>query len=242
MRLRRMTDDGICVFAEFLASLNTEDPLDLPDDIHTDLALSSEHEAILNVKQTRFERRFDIAKYFTEDLALGNVQGIDRDVGLWAWLSLLMFHSLCPRGRDRRQRPGEVARWILKREGWRFYRHLLAGPFYVYQAHRDDPERAIALLCGPAHMVSDVYLEIADSQALVTSKGVVQAVKRLYYDSTRRAIRKRVSRDYPGGVRRFAAIMHQLDATWDLQSLSADDIIEMLPPEFDHFKAHAQPA
>jgi hypothetical protein len=118
----------------------------------------------------------------------------------------------------------------------RYYRHLLAGPYRVFKAHRDDPNRTLALLCGPLHQISDVYLELAQRQELVTNPAVVAAATTLYYDPKKGGLKRSGSKGAPGTIRRFAEVLMQLDVTWDLYSMTAEELIGMLPPEFDRFR------
>jgi hypothetical protein len=72
---------------------------------------------------------------------------VDRDV--WCWLAAALFEKNCPAGHGRWQ-PGERARWVLESNDYRrYYRHLLAGPYMISRAHRDDPARALGLLANP---------------------------------------------------------------------------------------------
>jgi hypothetical protein len=82
-----------------------------------------------------------------------------------------------------------------------------------------------------------VYLELAKRQELITNPAVVSAATRLYYDPSKGRLKRSGARGAPGTVRRFAEILTQLDVVWDLYSMSAEELIAMLPPEFDRFRA-----
>ena len=49
------------------------------------------------------------------------------------------------------------------------------------------------------------------------------------------AIARTWSAKSPGSPRRFADVLSQLDLTWDLHSLSVEQLLELLPSEFDEF-------
>jgi hypothetical protein len=160
---------------------------------------------------------------------------IESDQGLWTWLSLFYFDELYPPAARVRRKPGERARWILNTSGRRYYRHLLAGPFLIYKSHRDNPDRAMVLLCGPLADPGEIVAQIASRQEIVTNRGLMEAAKMLYYDSSNRKPKRGAASKTKGAARRFADVMNQFDVTWDLYSLEAADVIRLLPDEFSRF-------
>ena len=73
------------------------------------------------------------------------------------------------------RKPGALARHIPEPGNFqRYYRHLLAGPYRIYRAHRDDPQRALALLCQPLDSPGDVVEQLASRQELVTNRGIME--------------------------------------------------------------------
>lgn len=237
MRLRRLNPRGIEKLSAYLDSLKTESPEPHPewlleDPEHTEPAGSSPE-----VDRRQFANRLEAGAYLYEVLTANDVPGSETDQGLWAWLALFYFEQLCPPDRSGRVHPGERARWIPDFGNFRRrYQHLLAGPFQVYRAHRDDPTRTLALLCGSLHQVSDTYLELAKRQELITNPAVVAAATKLYYDLKKGRLKRSGARGAPGTIRRFAEVLMQLDVAWDLYSMSAAELIEMLPAEFDRFR------
>lgn len=240
MNLRRLDDRGIDRFTDFLQSLKTDAPLPYPSALLTDPEATREVYPSITVDHRTFGNRFRVAEYLFGLFRDAGLTDVERDPGLWAWLSLFYFEELCPASRSGRRKPGEHARWILNPSGRRYYRHLLAGPFFVYRFHSDMPQRAIALLCGPLDEASDVYLELADSQQLVTNRAVIEAASRLYYDPPKGKLRRGTARAKPGGARRLAETLFQFDCTWDLYSMTAEDLLSLLPREFDKFKLAAE--
>ena len=236
MSVRRLNDQGIERFTAFLDSLSGDAPMPYPSALLTDPDGTVEIQPTIEVEQRAFGSRYAAAEYLYNVFKDSNLTDIERDRGLWAWLSLFYFEQLCPLNARGQRKPGERARWILNTSGRRYYRHLLAGPFFVFRQHSDNPYRTLALLCGPLHQMSDVYLEIADSQQLVTNPAIIEAATWMYYDSEKGRLKRGTARDKPGGARRMGEVLSQFDCTWDLYSVSAEDVFALLPPEFDRFK------
>jgi hypothetical protein len=93
------------------------------------------------------------------------------------------------------------------------------------------------VLCGPLHQPGDIVEQIASRQEIITNRGIMQAASSLYYDSSSiKPRRGAATKDGKGTVRRFTDILNQFDVTWDLYSLEASDVIQMLPDEFSRFR------
>jgi hypothetical protein len=136
LRLRRLTAEGVARMSAFLDSLTTSTPEAPPYEILTDPAMSEPVPGDIEIEQRAFGCRLDVARYLDERFGDTETRGLERDRGVWSWLALLFFESLCPVGRDGRRKPGARARWIPEISNFqRYYRHLLGGPYLIYRAH-----------------------------------------------------------------------------------------------------------
>ena len=240
MKLRRLNASGIERMSAFLDSLTTPAPQEPPYGILEDAATSEALAADIEVEKKDFSSRLEVARYLDERFGDAETRGIERDHGVWAWLALLFFDTLCPPTPSGVRKPGARARWIPEVNNFRrYYRHLLAGPYLIYRAHRDDPERAMILLCSPISTMGDIVEQVASRQELVTNRAVVGTATKLYYDAAKKAPRRGAGGKGPGSPRRLADILNQLDLTWDLYAISEDDLVARLPSEFDRFKSAA---
>lgn len=240
MLVRELNDKGTQRFLEFLASLRSDAPQGRPVEILTDSRTSQELSRELKVEDRTFASRFEAAQYFDERFQTSNIVGAETNRGLWAWLSLFYFDQLCPPDGHGRRKPGEAARWIPEIKNYRrYYRHLLAGPYRIYRAHRDHPERALALLYNPLDKPGDIVEQLASRQEFVTNNAVVEAATMLYIDPISKKARRGAGGKGPGSPRRLADLLNQLDVTWDLYAMSAHDLLEILPAEFNRFKKAA---
>jgi hypothetical protein len=94
------------------------------------------------------------------------------------------------------------------------------------------------LLGGPLHGPGEIVEQLAAYQELVTNKAVVESATRLYYDSSRenRHFKVGAAGKGAGSARRYVDVLMQFDLTWDLYSMTTDEILAMLPDEFDRFR------
>jgi hypothetical protein len=236
MRLARLNSNGIQRFGEYL-DLATGEPARLPP---SELLSSADHvdivEPVVSIDRLTFDTRFSMARQLDSVFESGGLRAIERDRGLWTWLTLLHFDSVCPPRRDGSRKLRERAAYIPETDNFqRYYRHLMLGPWLIYRANRDNPSRAMALLCKPPHIIDDVVGQIAARQEYVTNPGIVELATKLYFDPATAALKKGAGGKGGGSPRRLADLLSQLDVTWDLYGMNAEEFLSVLPGEFDRF-------
>jgi hypothetical protein len=233
---RRLNEAGIQALEQYLADVAADPSKPVPTPLLTDPGTSEPLPVQLEVQEKQFASRLDAAAYLYDRLGKAEAAGLDREPGIWAWLALFYFDQLCPL-RDGMRIPGALARWIPSGHAWRYYRHLLAGPYLIYKAFRDDPSQAAILLAGRVEAPGEIVEQLASRQEIIQNKALVEAATKLYLNkSTGKAKRGVTNKDQPGTVRRFADLINQLDINWDLFSMDADHLLNRLPAEFDAFK------
>ena len=118
------------------------------------------------------------------------------------------------------------------------HRHLLAGPYLVYSLYGLGEDLSRLLLWTPLHVESQFHNELAGRQTLITNKGLLHAADKLYFDKSDNKPKRGalMEKNSPGTLLRFINIVQQLDLTYDLYSMSGEEILALLPPEFDKWK------
>lgn len=236
--VRRFNDRGLQAFSDFVEQLTVDSSIRVPTSYLHDERLS-EPIAELSGKRLepqRFKTRFEAAKYLHE--LPNGMPTAATDAGLWSWLTLFYFDSVCPADPKTGERGPhrDRSRYILKGDFRHYYRHLLAGPYRIYCVTAQCPERAMVVVCQPLHEPGDIVEQLASRQEFITNMGILELATRLYYDSRKNKIKKGASsRDGPGGIRHFIRLLNQLDLTWDLYSLSAAELQQLLPDGFSRF-------
>lgn len=237
MDVRRLTDRGVEAFRNYLSDLRRDPSLAPPRPLLTDPATAT---AVGGgrVEEREFQTRLDLAQYLDSALAGIESEAMEADVHLWSWLSIFFFDQVCPAGKDGARRPGRDYRHILE-PGYPYgHRHLLAGAYLVYSVYGLDEGPAGLLLGTPPGVESKIYHELAVRLNLITNQGVMEAAFRLYHDpeTARPKHGAEGRRDVPGSLHRFIAVVQQLDVTYDLYSMSGEEILGLLPAEFDAWR------
>lgn len=235
MVLRKLNDNGVAVLLQHLATLESAPDTALPAGLLTENATSEALSVQIEVEPKAFPSRMAAAEYIFGILGVPEAVGLDRQPKVWAWLAAFYVDQLCPKRKDGTRRPGEQARWIPSGHAFRYYRHLLAGPYLIYRAFRDQPERARIVLCGSVDAPGDFVEQLASRQDFVQNKAVIGAATTLYINETTGKPKRGAAptQRKAGTLRRFVDVINQLDPTWDLYSIGVDELIHKLPGEFN---------
>lgn len=189
--LRRLNENGIARFTGFLDSLTGDVPMPYPSALLTDPDATEEIQPTIGVEQRVFESRYAAAEYLYNVFKDSNLADIERDRGLWAWLSLLYFEQLCPLNARGQRKPGERARWIPDFSWRKYYRHPLLQPYRLYKSYSDDPSPIRFLLQKPLSVLGDFAEQVFSRQEIITNPALLGAVKNLYYDNSNGREKKR---------------------------------------------------
>jgi hypothetical protein len=237
MEVRRLTDRGIEEFRKYLERLRAGSISGPPKELLTDSNSSEPVPGDARVEQRTFETRLDAARYLDHALSDLEVDGIEADVGLWSWLSLFYFDQVCPPAGDGSRKPGRDYRHIPE-PGYRHgHRHLLGGAYLVYTIYGWGEEFGKFMLSTPLPIESKLHHELATRQSFVTNRGILESVRSLYFDEkTEKPKRGLLAKSSPGTLYRFVAVVQQLDLTYDLYSMTGEEVLALLPSEFDRWR------
>ena len=233
--LRILNENGLQTFKLYLADLREASTGQPPWEILTDSEYSGRLRGELEVERRVFKDKLEMAKYLHEKFSTLPASQIESNIGLWSWLSLFYFDQVCPMNNSGKRIPGQDSRHILDPEFRRYYRHLLYGPYNIYRLHG---EWAPLLLYGPLDKTSKYYEELSSRQGFVTNQGVIEAANMLYFDS--RLGRPKygpggITRK-PGTLLRYIDVVQQLDLTYDLYNMQGEEVLSLLPSEFDEWR------
>jgi hypothetical protein len=230
--VKSLNEAGMGAFREYLGRLRENPAEDIPYEFLNQTEYVSEIRGYAEVDTCYLLGTRWAAGQFLVEL-LRDVDGHEySNSGLWAWLSLAFFGQLCPIYAQGKNTVGEEACYIPSTDYKNYYRHKLLGPFNLYRRHGIY---ASALLTNPVHTVGDVNETIASRQEFVQNHEMMKVVHRLYYDEEKKSFKRGTTtkEGRRGSAHRLWAIKEQLDLTYDFFSMACDDILRLLPEEFD---------
>lgn len=232
MNVRSLRDRGIHAFADYLRELRKVGETPVPRNLLTGEQSSEALSRAAPIRNVEFADAMAAARYLNDVLASLSEDDLQSS-GVWTWLALFYFDQLCPANQNGLRKPKADERYILSQDGRKRYRHLLEGPYRMVRMHGD---RARVMLRHPVHIHSDLSEQLSSRQEIATNAALIEAADILYYDvDADRPKRGVTDRDRGGTVRRLVAVSQQFDRTYDIYSLSGEELVGLLPEEFQRW-------
>lgn len=236
--IRIFNTQGIEQFRVALRQIKDGETNKLPENLLFDPNLSSIPSKNIKVAFHKFTTTLEMVEYIHPLIVALPLSDKFFNPGLWAWLAAFYFDVICPL-EDNKRKVGEEARYIfpVNRDFREFYRHLIASPLRIYDTY--GKQLTLLLLYTEPHKRSEFLREIMGVQELAMNQGVMEAIHIIYWDSERQrpkigAVSKNLSS--AGTLRRFIALMNQFNRTYDLQGMTGEQIIALLPQkEFERW-------
>ncbi|GAB2753742.1 hypothetical protein [Sinomonas soli] len=237
--IRRFNEIGLTAARELLGKLRRGESADveglLANDEYTVLITSA-----IDYDVVSFDDRMHAARFFFELLTpLTKLHpDLEMDAGLWSWLAFKWLPVLAPVDSSTGTRTVRAtAYFILNPYDYKtYYRHYLCGPYRIYKAHQKNPAEAYGVLATPVNSPGEVVEQIASNQEIVSNSTLLGVVTRLYVDANTMKLKRGSGGSKGGSPRRLAAVLAQLDLTWDTYAMTPDEIVALLPEEFTKFK------
>jgi len=232
MKLRRFNEAGIKAFREQLALLRANPKHEIPIDLleHREFTEAVTPES--HVALEHFQTKGEAARYLKAVLNKFRPEEIATDAGLWTWLTLFFFDSVCPTSEKKRDVKGDYFYVFEPRNMRHFYRHLI---FVSWQFLRLAPSNNRLFLHTRVSVLDKVATEVAKRLYLTRIPCIFEVLDRLYWDESKRTHRRgsTASKVHAGDLTlRLPMRIHQLEKTFDLMSLNADQLLELLGDEF----------
>ncbi len=235
--LRKFSDKGIEQFRGYLADLKEGAASSPPFDLLVDPVASKPVNEQLQIENRKFATRLELAQYLDEALAEFEYDSIETDVYLWSWLSLFYFDQVCPVDNNGMRKPGRDYRHILE-PGYRYgHNHLIAGAYLVYTVYGLNDDLSKLLLYTAPSIESTFHHQLAQRQNIITNKGLMQAAHLIYLNN--REIKPKfgsLAKNKAGNVYRFIDVIQQIDLNYDLYSMTGEEVLQLLPAEFNKWK------
>jgi hypothetical protein len=234
-----MLPEGEQKFREYINNLKTNPFTPRPDLNNT--TFSKEFSPVVSIDETKqFNSKMELAEYLQNCFAGAglNREDVLPQNGLWTWLAYVWFDQLAPitnPATAQRDIKRDDAKYICSSDYRDYYRHLVSGPYSIYSLH--DGDNSNIFLYSRVNEHNDFIEQCASRQFIISHKNIVEAIHRLYFDFQRGQPKSGAqSRTKPGNMRRFVSVIQQFELTYDIYTMPADSILNLLPPEFDGWK------
>jgi hypothetical protein len=239
LAVRRFNDAGLIRFQEILKIRSTDIFVQL-ENLINDKNFSESMNVVLNWKAV--SNRRDLAEVMWE--LFGETKPLASNAGdrqIWNWLAAALFETLHDGNvaLAMKKRGEEIERWVLTESSRSYHRHLVSGPFFVFQNNWPDVDKAMAMLAEPTRptkgvlpvlIFSEVHERITGKRELSYGK-LAHLATLLYVDPATNKIRDNLT-DKPGEPQQLSTFCRQLDLTVDYESMDVRELLNFLPSNF----------
>lgn len=235
MKLRALNAAGDQEFLAYLARVRAGIPEAPPRALLDSPEMSVPIQQSIEIEPNTFGTKLDFAHHLVDVLTPLPLHVLRNELGVWSWLALFHFDQLAPvsPGGTRKLLANEL--YVPSTHYQRKYRHLVFGPFLAYKLHGATSR---LMLTKPLHVWSDLEEQLIGVQEIIQIPGALPAAEILYFDVERHQPKRGVTNRKKGGtVRRLREILFQFDVTFDIYSLTGEELVALLPKEFDRFRA-----
>lgn len=192
-------------------------------------------EDVLNSKDLeikKFKNSYELGLAVYNSLKDCEYRDIYEDECLWDWLALQFWEQIFV--------PGEMSGFmpyrytlILSREDQ--FRHLVRGPWYAVYHYGDNAKIFTYTKPYQQNDFLEQYIKITHMREM---KNIPEVCMKLYYDhETERAMPGITKKKNGGGFPRLRDKIGQFNKIKYLWDMSSEEIIKMLPKEFNRYKS-----
>ena len=196
-----------------------------------------------------FKDRYELAAYLVkileeygdhrDEYGLANKNEFGKSAGLWSWIALVYFDQLSTKI------PKNIENYLLSPHlGFRSYRHSVFVPFELYARWKEDSRMFIS---NDIQVMGQVWESTISRDYLMSCSTAVRLMINLYSDPLNFGIAKTGVSSQPskailkngkpsgagyGSVERFSTVFKRLKLTYHVQSLSPEDLLDLMGNEF----------
>ena len=193
------------------------------------------------IEYKKFENSFKFGEYLNTKLKEKSYSSIAYDANLWDWLSLCYFDIIFhPKARGYSEH-----RYILSEDWFTRHRHLVRTPWYIINVYGKFGKLFLAketytgtdyLEQFISHRISENYTKFAE------------IAYKLYYDENKNEPKPGYSKKFVkknkrktlvrGSLGRLVDKLNQYNEVYNIWEMQVQDIIKILPLEFDELKKY----
>ena len=233
MKAKRLNKAGRRDFERMVEAMRNEQPAKDPSQILGDSYAFEELPFDLEVRAGGFESRFEMGQHLVDVLSGQERSDFIGDRGFWDWLALQWFDDLCPKKADgSRKKPSATPNYVMSDDYKRRYRHAVFMTWQLVDMHRENAE---FMLFKEPSVRGELTEQFMARQFYLSCDGVIQAARRLYWDTDAGKLKTGAGGKSNGSSRRLVAWLQQIEVTYDLFNMNADQLLDLIPAEFNKF-------
>jgi hypothetical protein len=190
---------------------------------------SVEIEKSQQILNSDFSSSYELGVHLVEtlkDLSYSDIQG---DSEMWDWLVLFYFDLIF----SEKMRGYSELRYILNQDWKLVFRHLARTPWWCVQYYGKYSK---LLLCEEPYRSIDWLEQYIKNRDIREFKPLIKICYEMYFDKKNEKYKPGTSKGKSGALFRLRDKINQFFRVYDLWHMSAQEIIDLLPKEFDLYK------
>ena len=240
--VREFTDDGLEYARAYLASIRDGGWRPVPAELLFDDEYATPVTPSVSVEARPFKDRRELGQCLADRLVPLGADAVGSNWHLWSWLGMFYVESLTGgvTGRSSKTLFAEIAHIIdpSHHDSRDRSHHRLKMAYDLWTQWGED---AWYLLDQAANSMPQFTLRIVQSPEIIRSKSLVPLALELYVDKVSGELRPgstgmSQSTAPPGSLPRLIAVLNQLSLTYDVYGMTLEQLVPLLPPEFDSFR------
>lgn len=233
MKLRKLNGQGVEIFRTYVNDLREGHEQNYPLYLLDSNEFSQKIAIDVAIGNEKFDSRYQMGVYLVDLLKNQNMTPYIGDIGLWSWLALYWFDQLCP-VKAGKLIPNMDYNYVYS-PGWgKRHRHAVYMTWQL--VNRYGPDCAF-MLCKTMSSRGEITEQMMARQENLSSRGVMELGNNLYFDENTGLFKRgAAARKSPGCIARYITWLDQIKMTYDIYSISADDLESLLPDEFVRFQ------
>lgn len=234
IELRKFTQSGVEEFKQLLIN-RPEGLFDRLDELYDDPVFSKPIGVFLEWDET-WSTRLSLAKALWKTrTTYPEFEREADDPMLWNWVSCRLFASLHDHiessATSAKAKKESIVRWIVEESKFRQHRHLVLGPYTAYKNNvKFGDDYSLSQLVQPILAPGEVVERISGKIELAHGE-VALLTTWLYVDRNTKKIRDGITSK--GEPQQLSKFFNQIAKTVDYQSMTAKELLKMLPKHFD---------
>lgn len=231
--IREFTTEGLEEFEKYINNLNKHEELHKP--YKFDRKPFSKRVGVEEMidDEREFETRLELGKYLCEIFESTNLTRSElvNRTGIWSWLAWVYIDQFVDTSGDKISTKA-TAKYVCNASWNRYYRHFVSLPYFLVSLH--DAENCKIFLESDLDIHKDTVEQLVSKRAIVTNPTLISAANSIYWDEEKKKVaRGAASKDSAGSIRRFRTVVNQFRRTYDIQNMTQEEFMDLLPPEFD---------
>jgi hypothetical protein len=229
--VRTFNEDGLNEFERNIGEIRNNNLKNVSEDLLFSHQYSEKLEPVIDIQMVDYMNKNELVPYLVEQLNLRSNKDLYFDKGLWSWLAAFYFNNICPADGNGKRKVNESAFYVLRdpKSYTKYYRHLLAYPSRLYS---ELAESSKIFLIGSFQKRGEITEQFGAYQEIALNKGILDAANLMYWDEGSQNLKRGAAGKGGGSARRLVRIIRQYQLTYDLNSMSGNQIVSLLPKEF----------